>query len=76
MLLGLVLVKLMMSKLWRVGHEKTKQRMQLWERKRKIYHPASRERGADLMHGVWTQGLGGSSALEPILYYLPHYWYN
>ena len=55
------------------GHEKRKQGMQLWEKERKIYHPASRERGADLIHGVWTQGLGGSSALEPIQYYLPHY---
>jgi len=39
----------------------------------KTYHPASRERGADLIHGVWTQGLGGSSALDPILKFLPHY---
>lgn len=41
--------------------------------KGRSYHPASLERGADLIHGVWTQGLGGSSALDPILKFLPHY---
>jgi hypothetical protein len=30
------------------------------------YQPASRERAADLMRGVWTQGFWGASPLEPI----------
>ena len=47
--------------------------MQLRGVEGKTYHPASRQRGADLIHGVWTQGLGGSSALDPILKFLPHY---
>jgi hypothetical protein len=31
------------------------------------YHPASRERAAERIRGVWTQGFWGKSALDPMV---------